>query len=69
MKEEEMEELKPCPFCGAHAKGGDGPVLRVGELGYHYVFCNGCGSSGPENAFFQTEAIPAWNRRAPPSPS
>lgn len=61
---QDQHKLEPCPFCGATANDGEGPVLRVGELGYHFVFCNGCGASGPENAFFQTDAIPAWNRRA-----
>ena len=57
--------LSDCPFCGAKAGEGEGPEPRVNELGRHFVFCFGCGASGPENAFFQTEAIPAWNRRAP----
>lgn len=58
-----MSEIKSCPFCGAHA-GADGPVLQVSEQGHHYVWCGGCGASGPEQAFFQSDAIPAWNRRA-----
>ena len=62
-----MAELKPCPFCGAKAgdsTGTGGPELRIDEKGCHFVFCYGCGATGPEHAFFQTDAIPAWNRRA-----
>lgn len=58
-----MADLKPCPFCGAK-EGEDGPVLQVSETGHLYVWCSGCGASGPEAAFFQSDAVPAWNRRA-----
>jgi Lar family restriction alleviation protein len=63
-----VAELLPCPFCGAEendSKGVGGPELRIDEKGHHFVFCFGCGTTGPQHAFFQTEAIPSWNTRAP----
>jgi hypothetical protein len=60
MGNELKPELSNCP----KADDGEGPELRVDEKGCHFVFCFGCGATGPQHAFFQTEAIPAWNRRA-----
>jgi Lar family restriction alleviation protein len=67
----EQSTLKPCPFCG-------GSALEVeGDLGKQWVFCHGCGTSGPVgdahqcgvwNEATQAEAasvaVEKWNRRA-----
>lgn len=64
-----MQELKPCPFCGAY-KQSDVHVIRKGSK-YH-VSCSACGASGGwryiqpwhDNKFVaQGQAITAWNRR------
>jgi Lar family restriction alleviation protein len=62
-----LRQIAPCPFCGAKendSEGTGGPELRIDEKGCHFVFCFGCGATGPQHAFFQTDAIPSWNRRA-----
>lgn len=66
-----MEELKPCPFCGA-----DGRIQKQDNS--MFVYCDGpnclvaLGESYdpdgmPDHAFYDEEtAIAAWNRRADP---
>ncbi len=78
MSEEKNEmpqaaELKPCPFCG------EGPTIRyVGDEdgGYHEVACYTPHAKDKDASLFcgvhastEAEAIAAWNRRSPPSPS
>ena len=61
-----MDELKPCPFCGLDTPdycdehGGD----------WHFIQCRSleCQAEG-SRARSKDEAIAAWNRRAPASPS
>lgn len=67
-----MEELKPCPFCGA----GAGCIYLTFEHGYldssMIVFCDSCKISvklednDQEGDTDETrrKAIEAWNRRA-----
>ena len=52
-----MEELKPCPFCGAKAT-----LWREGGVDRPYHILCGCGG---RVGWFETreEAIEAWNRR------
>ena len=76
---EELEALKPCPFCG-------GSDLRVSTYDvqpddYHsgYVNCDECDAQGrgaltldgwlSSKSEAHTAAIAAWNTRATPSPS
>lgn len=56
---EKTQKLKPCPFCG-----GDASYLYKQSSTTWYVFCGECESSGAES-YSETEAIAAWNRRAP----
>ena len=62
-----MEELKPCPFCGARVTDYDQPI----GLGYAYtidaycVICDRCGANGGHHDG-RAEAIEAWNRRYEP---
>jgi Lar family restriction alleviation protein len=59
---DELNELKPCPFCGERAK-----VLRnrsaggIGRDGY-YVQCELCHAEGPFD-FGKSGAIEQWNTR------
>ena len=52
---EKTQKLKPCPFCGGKAK----------ITGYIFfeVKCRRCRATLPQR--YETEAIAAWNRRAP----
>ena len=54
----EMNELKPCPFCGRK------PELRHDDDGFSYIVC------ANDNCYVRTDghlndnaAIKAWNRR------
>lgn len=69
IKENDMSELKPCPFCGC----GDRRVgiRRMGSNGYR-VCCSRCGSLGPhvsvkewngQKEIAQKKAIEKWNER------
>lgn len=54
------EELKPCPFCGAHATKYDEDSWRTATK---HVLCTVCPASvGPCDTY--DEAIAAWNKRA-----
>ena len=60
-----MQELKPCPFCGAPAKAAQN------FLGQHYVRCvnDRCGAAvwrdGTIHRFVtKDEVMQIWNRRA-----
>lgn len=56
-----MDELKPCPFCGASE-----PDIETEEkfgIIYRKVVCWACGSSS--NGYLdEKRAIKAWDRRA-----
>lgn len=69
----EMDELKPCPFCGYAPTGEEEllDILDVDEFGekvekikYVGVSCAGCCAYVPVQTHDKTEAIAAWNRRA-----
>lgn len=51
-----MSELKPCPFCGGHAR-----IFRVNCF-YYEAQCNVCGNRTAPYKYPET-AIAAWNRR------
>ena len=61
----DMEQLKPCPFCGSH-----NVIIRTGTKDA-WVQCEDCKSKGAfirltqENilTILQTEAVKAWNMR------
>lgn len=60
------EELKPCPFCGAH--GGLEECPPQGDWNHlFWVECKGdyCGISG-KIRYSPEDAIDAWNRRYTP---
>ena len=63
-----MDELKPCPFCGAKAEimlhGFYSNETQEFSDNTYGVICHSCGSQGYQ--FFETElfAVKAWNRRA-----
>lgn len=62
-----MNELKPCPFCGAKAEiflhGFYSEKTQDFNDKTYGVICDSCGSQGYQ--FYETEqqAIDAWNRR------
>lgn len=71
-----MEELKPCPFCGAPASHNDGGNSVFGRLWWR-VWCQPCGIEmwdeekwDPERPGYLDQAYPpkhcfeAWNRRS-----
>ena len=51
-----MDELKPCPFCGGHARMN----IVMDSVG---VSCRLCGASLIDET--REDAIAAWNARAP----
>lgn len=51
-----MDELKPCPFCGSKN------LTIVDGFGEKYVGCMECAAVGP-SADTEKEAFDAWNRR------
>ena len=59
--QQQIGELKKCPFCGYTA------ALSRTEEGYFFVICGGCGMN---SAYFRTSraAKAAWNRRRYASP-
>jgi Lar family restriction alleviation protein len=57
----DLEALKPCPFCG----GGDVVPSQVTSCGGWGVLCRGCHAYQDTRAEDITEALAAWNRRAP----
>jgi Lar family restriction alleviation protein len=62
------ETLAPCPFCGngPHADGKWGVGVGGDEAGKEFgVICSGCGASSSLTCESESEAIAAWNRRAP----
>ena len=73
------EELKPCPFCGAHSDAvrafprtcnKDTPY-NARDRAYPIVRCLGCGASQEGSDWTGVEtAVAKWNHRAtPPAPS
>lgn len=55
-----MTELKPCPFCGSHAKlytihDKDGDCI-------YFVYCTFCGNRTQQDD--EVEVVARWNRRA-----
>lgn len=55
-----MNDLKPCPFCGAEAKPM-GEIIRTPNRGEWKHWYNGCVLSG---FVIKANKIEAWNRRA-----
>jgi Lar family restriction alleviation protein len=53
----QMQELKPCPFCGGK------PSVQADGGCHNYVLCDGCFAESPAGAV--AEAIAAWNTRTP----
>lgn len=63
-------ELKPCPFCGGvagfewrgeHSMNDKHKVVTVAER--YKIRCRNC-CSGTYWAFYEEDAVNAWNRRA-----
>ena len=70
------EKLKPCPFCGASGKANIDCLYYIfdpKENRRAQFYCLACGAEGPivtvednySGSEVPTEAIDAWNRRAP----
>lgn len=60
-KEERMNELKPCPFCGGEAETLTAESMHGGNL--YGVMCVNC--AGRSDVYdTEAEAIAAWNTRA-----
>ena len=57
LKEANMPDLKPCPFCGGKAE------LFHSYDGYHCVQCTCC-ACGTMHMRTERAAIRMWNRRA-----
>lgn len=69
IKENDMSELKPCPFCGCRDRRVG--IRRMSSNGYR-VCCSRCGSLGPhvsvkewngQKEIAQKKAIEKWNER------
>ena len=60
MTDDEMNALKPCPFCGGKEIARDSKQIGYSHQSYR------CGYCGARTATFSHEevAIRAWNRRA-----
>ena len=62
----EMDELKPCPFCG-----GKSGIQRIDDFGLFYIVCANCGaqvcSDTPDyfEEFSMKDLYGKWNRRFP----
>ena len=64
--EEELPELKPCPFCGGEAYSNyKGELTNGAVIRYYYVNCGDCGASTEynEDKPTQEEAFELWNTR------
>ena len=57
-----MDNLKPCPFCGAKAELRNSKWANRDHYG---VICTDCAVWFDERADHGAEAIAAWNTRAP----
>lgn len=60
---EEVQQLKPCPFCGSKDVDIFAPVNKdtIGRA----VHCNSCNTRvGFPNAYDEIQATEYWNRRA-----
>lgn len=57
-----MDDLKPCPFCGAKAELRNSKWANKDHYG---VTCTDCAVWFDERADHGAEAIAAWNTRAP----
>ena len=59
-----MEQIKPCPFCGAGKKHIDqGEDHRQWEGVFHYAYCKVCEASGPIIKDNEEMALKMWNKR------
>jgi Lar family restriction alleviation protein len=59
----QVQELKPCPFCGGTAR------IDEGMRGYPCILCGTCGASSDYASTDDvSEAISAWNTRHGHSP-
>jgi len=62
-----MRELKPCPFCGEADDISLAPVMMgsgIDKRRLHAVECGSCAAM-TESCYTESDAIDAWNRRAP----
>lgn len=64
------DELKPCPFCIDVSKGPcivpvPSSFTPGADVEAYYVACVDCGVEQSASFDTETEAIEAWNRRAP----
>lgn len=57
----DVAELRACPFCG----GGDLTFWQPCSGGGYGVLCRSCHTTMDARVETQSEAIAAWNRRAP----
>ncbi len=57
-KEDEMDELKACPFCGKN----NGKIMYSDSRNWKWVHCDKCGADGPAD-LGESGAIEHWNTR------
>lgn len=55
------EDLKPCPFCGAHEVSLSTGQYGTGEK-FRYVECESCGASS-HGDLIENKTVAAWNTR------
>lgn len=60
LEENEMNELKPCPFCGGKVE-----IVGIKNGNSFIVWCENCGLGfGIEKEYYLYQIIGAWNHRA-----
>lgn len=56
-----MAELKPCPFCGSHARLYK--IHKIGDAYGYFVYCTFCGNR-TQQGDNEIDIIAKWNRRS-----